>query len=125
MQNSVDFFKNNAATAPVILWCEGGPGVSGMFSLFNENGPYTVDENGELHIRAQSWHLTNSMIFMDNPIGAGMSPKFQVKVISDVQEQVEYIGAHIFFEIIQDSVSLMTKLDTRLPVLTLHICIAS
>jgi vitellogenic carboxypeptidase-like protein len=65
--------QRNQSTAPVILWCEGGPGVSGLYSLFNENGPYIIDKNGHLSLREYSWHLDNHMIFMDNPIGAGFS----------------------------------------------------
>ena len=35
----------NPTTAPVLLWLNGGPGVSSMFGLFLENGPFSVDKD--------------------------------------------------------------------------------
>jgi vitellogenic carboxypeptidase-like protein len=41
--------------------------------LFAENGPYSLDENLNLVDRNTSWNKNYSMIFIDNPVGAGYS----------------------------------------------------
>ncbi|XP_065578552.1 probable serine carboxypeptidase CPVL isoform X2 [Artemia franciscana] len=60
-------------TAPVILWLQGGPGGSSMFGLFVEHGPFSVDKNMNLQFRPEAWSLTNSMLYIDNPVGTGFS----------------------------------------------------
>ncbi|XP_019581727.2 putative serine carboxypeptidase CPVL [Rhinolophus sinicus] len=59
--------------APVVLWLQGGPGVSSMFGLFVEHGPYVVTQNMTLHTRQFSWTTTLSMLYIDNPVGTGFS----------------------------------------------------
>lgn len=49
--NSNSFFwffpaKNNPGTAPVILWCEGGPSASSLLGLFGQNGPFSLHKTG-------------------------------------------------------------------------------
>ncbi|CAG7637595.1 unnamed protein product [Allacma fusca] len=63
----------NPEQAPVVLWLNGGPGASSLFGLFTENGPYYVDSKGYLNMRSNSWALTHSMIYIDNPAGVGFS----------------------------------------------------
>jgi serine carboxypeptidase 1 len=57
------------ATAPLVLWLQGGPGASGLFGDFLENGP--VDVYGKP--RATSWTRVATMLYVDNPIGTGFS----------------------------------------------------
>src|ERR1700734_610382 len=37
-----------SATAPTILWTNGGPGATSFWGFFTENGPYTVKQGGQL-----------------------------------------------------------------------------
>ena len=37
--------------APLLLWLQGGPGMSSLFDLFNENGPLMVDKYGNGKLR--------------------------------------------------------------------------
>ncbi|KAH7945867.1 hypothetical protein HPB49_016655 [Dermacentor silvarum] len=59
--------------APVALWLQGGPGTSSLFGLFVEHGPYFVDENGAAQLRPITWTRTISVLYVDNPVGAGFS----------------------------------------------------
>lgn len=65
--------ENNATTDPVLLWLQGGPGSTSLFGLFTENGPFFANTNGSLEFREYSWHKTHSVIYIDNPVGAGFS----------------------------------------------------
>lgn len=62
-----------AKTAPVVLWLQGGPGVSSLFGLFTENGPFAMKTNTTLKKRKFSWHLNHHLIYIDNPVGTGFS----------------------------------------------------
>lgn len=59
--------------APLLIWLQGGPGGSSLFGLFVEQGPLQVLANGTLVERALTWNKEYSMIFIDNPVGAGFS----------------------------------------------------
>jgi len=62
-----------AATAPVVIWLQGGPGGSSLFGLFVEHGPFSVTEKLDLEPRTTSWSLTHNVIYIDNPVGTGFS----------------------------------------------------
>jgi vitellogenic carboxypeptidase-like protein len=66
--------------APLLIWLQGGPGASSMFSLFHEIGPYELTRDGKgkhgeikLTERALTWNQKYSLLFIDNPVGAGFS----------------------------------------------------
>ncbi|GFX54290.1 probable serine carboxypeptidase CPVL [Trichonephila clavipes] len=59
--------------APVILWLQGGPGGSGLFSLFVIHGPYIILENGYAELRQFTWAKEYHVIYVDNPVGTGFS----------------------------------------------------
>ncbi|XP_043288593.1 venom serine carboxypeptidase-like [Venturia canescens] len=79
LSNSNLFFwyfpaKDDAANAPVVLFLEGGPGVTSLFSLFFQNGPLSIgSETGSLKLRAESWTNKHNVIYIDNPVGTGYS----------------------------------------------------
>ncbi|XP_058458316.1 vitellogenic carboxypeptidase-like [Malaya genurostris] len=62
-----------AATAPVLLWLQGGPGATSLFGLFEENGPFYVAKNLKALPREYSWHKTHHLLYIDNPVGTGFS----------------------------------------------------
>lgn len=51
--------RNNASSAPLALWLNGGPGCSSMIGLFQENGPCNFPVNGstdEPTLNPYSWN---------------------------------------------------------------------
>ena len=65
--------QNANASAPVLLWLQGGPGATSLFALFAENGPIQVNNDGSLSERQISWNSQYSLLYIDNPVGTGFS----------------------------------------------------
>ncbi|KFM61848.1 putative serine carboxypeptidase CPVL, partial [Stegodyphus mimosarum] len=64
---------NGDKRAPVLLWLQGGPGLTGLFGLFTEHGPYHVHPNLTLGLREYAWTQSFQVIYVDNPAGTGFS----------------------------------------------------
>lgn len=60
------------AETPWIIWLQGGPGISSMLGLFNIIGPIRI-EDGQVKKRDLTWASDYSLVFVDNPVGAGYS----------------------------------------------------
>ena len=57
-------------TAPFVLWLQGGPGASGTgYGNFGEFGPLDIN----LNPRNTTWLQSANLLFVDNPVGAGVS----------------------------------------------------
>ncbi|RWS26279.1 putative serine carboxypeptidase CPVL-like protein [Leptotrombidium deliense] len=67
------FFQSKVADAPIILYLQGGPGVSIMVGVFLENGPFQFTEKLEFKCRNYSWTKKFSVLYIDQPIGTGFS----------------------------------------------------
>ncbi|KAL3831849.1 hypothetical protein ACJMK2_023548 [Sinanodonta woodiana] len=67
------FTKENTDNAPVVLWLQGGPGVSSLFGLFVEQGPIMVTKDGKVMLRDVTWNKRYSLLYIDNPVGTGYS----------------------------------------------------
>eukprot|EP01102_Stenamoeba_stenopodia_P015073 TRINITY_DN5097_c0_g1_i4.p1 TRINITY_DN5097_c0_g1~~TRINITY_DN5097_c0_g1_i4.p1 ORF type:complete len:475 (-),score=126.43 TRINITY_DN5097_c0_g1_i4:44-1405(-) len=66
--------NTDISNPPLLMWLQGGPGASSMFGLFNENGPFSVAANGTTLINnPYTWNTNFSMLYVDNPVGAGFS----------------------------------------------------
>lgn len=63
----------NAEDAPVMLWLNGGPGVSSLLGFFVEHGPYFVDEDFKPQLREITWTRRISILYVDSPVGTGFS----------------------------------------------------
>lgn len=60
--------------APVILWLQGGPGTTSLLGFFAEHGPYRVAEGStRAEFRQLTWAQRYSMLYVDQPVGAGYS----------------------------------------------------
>lgn len=66
--------RNNASSAPLAAWFNGGPGCSSMVGLFQENGPcHFVNGSSEPSLNPYSWNEHANMLYIDQPIGVGFS----------------------------------------------------
>ena len=65
--------QNGKPNAPVVVWMNGGPGLSSMFSLFNELGPLQLDGQDKLQPRQVHWNEQWHLLFVDQPLGVGFS----------------------------------------------------
>ena len=61
-------------TDPVVVWFNGGPGCSSLYSLFAENGPFIFDD-GETVIKPNPWpwNLRANLLYLESPAGVGYS----------------------------------------------------
>lgn len=65
-------FKD-AQTAPLVIWLNGGPGCSSMQGLFLGISPFTLVNATHIKLNEHSWVHTANILFVDQPIGTGMS----------------------------------------------------
>ncbi|XDB60610.1 hypothetical protein ABFV05_014226 [Capra hircus] len=103
----------NFTELPLIMWLQGGPGGSSTgFGNFEEIGP--LDRN--LQPRKTTWLQSASLLFVDNPVGAGFSyvdkadayakdlatvtsdMMFLLKVFFDDHKEFQNIPFYIFSE---------------------------
>jgi len=63
----------NAATAPLVLWLNGGPGCSSISGMFTENGPFIVQSDLSVKRNPYAWNRYANVIYLDSPSGVGFS----------------------------------------------------
>lgn len=66
------FVQVNPRSAPVIVYVEGGPGMTSFFNSFLQHGPFNLTSKGELEMarRTNIWFNT---IYIDSLAGTGFS----------------------------------------------------
>jgi carboxypeptidase D len=69
--------ESSPETAPLAIWMNGGPGCSSLEGLFYELGPLvlgkTMTGDWDVSINPYSWHKRANMLFVDQPVGTGLS----------------------------------------------------
>jgi hypothetical protein len=65
--------EESPETAPVALWTNGGPGCSGLTGFMTEQGPFHVNEAGDLEKNPYAWSKVANMLFVEQPVGVGFS----------------------------------------------------
>lgn len=89
--------EGNSSDAPLLLWTQGGPGLSALFGLFLENGPVGFTINGNLEAqfykRINTLQKNMSVLYIDLPVGAGFSFTEKItaypRTLEDIVEHVE------------------------------------
>ncbi|XP_025092863.1 probable serine carboxypeptidase CPVL isoform X2 [Pomacea canaliculata] len=67
--------QENTEKAPVLLWLNGGPDRSSLYGAMFEHGPLQLTEplSDTVRRRNVTWVKYFSMLYVDNPLGAGFS----------------------------------------------------
>ncbi|KAI9802779.1 MAG: hypothetical protein M1833_001378 [Piccolia ochrophora] len=65
--------RENASTAPVTLWLNGGPGSDSLIGLFQELGPCNVTRENITALNPYAWNEASNLLFLSQPIGTGFS----------------------------------------------------
>lgn len=66
--------RNNAKTAPLGLWLNGGPGCSSIIGAMQENGPCRINSDATASSsNPYSWNQHANMLYIDQPISTGFS----------------------------------------------------
>ncbi|KAH8920538.1 alpha/beta-hydrolase [Atractiella rhizophila] len=59
---------------PLVIWFAGGPGTSGLLSVFGGTGPCLFNEHGNgTFPNPYSWNNVANLIIVDQPVGVGFS----------------------------------------------------
>lgn len=59
-------------SVPLIIWLQGGPGVSSLFGAFTEIGPIRI-VNGKGRSASYPWNVFGHLLFIDQPLNVGFS----------------------------------------------------
>lgn len=59
--------NGNPEDAPLTVRLDGGPGASSMNGLFQEMGPCTIEQNGNVVNNPFSWSNMSNLLFIDQP----------------------------------------------------------
>ena len=64
----------NLDTDPVVVWFNGGPGCSSLLGLFQEHGPFVIDD-GQYYVKPNPWpwNMNATMLYLESPAGVGFS----------------------------------------------------
>ncbi|XP_077514839.1 putative serine carboxypeptidase CPVL [Amblyomma americanum] len=65
--------KHPSSPAPVVLWLQGGPGTPSLMGALVEHGPLRASPDGTAGFRAHTWAHEASVLYVDQPVGAGFS----------------------------------------------------
>uniref|UniRef100_A0A914UYG0 Carboxypeptidase n=1 Tax=Plectus sambesii TaxID=2011161 RepID=A0A914UYG0_9BILA len=98
--------QGNAATDPLILWLNGGPGCSSVGGMFEELGPFYPERDGNsLYENVFSWNKVANVLFLESPIGVGFSydtsNASNVKTNDDIVASENYLALLDFFTNVQ------------------------
>ncbi|AET37464.1 serine-type carboxypeptidase Ecym_1217 [Eremothecium cymbalariae DBVPG len=71
----VNVKDNRSSSDTLIMWFNGGPGCSSMDGALMELGPFRIDASGKVILNEGSWHTRADLLFVDQPVGTGLSAR--------------------------------------------------
>lgn len=87
--------RGSPRTDPVLLWTNGGPGCSGLWSALTAMGPFQIAGPGTLTRNQWSWAEFANMIFVEQPAGVGFSinrdPSYEYNDANSASDMWEFI----------------------------------
>ncbi|XP_045763838.1 venom serine carboxypeptidase-like [Maniola jurtina] len=99
------FPKADMDKAPWIIWLQGGPGISSLHGEFELIGPIQIVD-GKVTARNVTWAEDYSLLFIDNPVGAGFSFTGDERGYLDNEDDV---GSQLF-EFLQQFLEMFPEL---------------
>uniref|UniRef100_A0A224Z0U8 Serine carboxypeptidase n=1 Tax=Rhipicephalus zambeziensis TaxID=60191 RepID=A0A224Z0U8_9ACAR len=101
-------------SAPLLLWTQGGPGLSALFGLFLENGPLNFDlypnRTPNIYPRTNTLQNNMSVLYVDLPVGAGFS--FTNDTDNGYPTKLEDIVGHVQ-EFLKQFLEVFSEYKTR------------
>ncbi|KAI8671700.1 hypothetical protein NCS57_00645900 [Fusarium keratoplasticum] len=91
--------RHKPQDAPVILFLNGGPGISSIYRVFDGSGPCNIDWQGNIGPNPHSLNEYAHILYVDQPVGAGFS--FGNANFTDNLKAAEYLYQfmqHFYFE---------------------------
>ncbi|RMJ18951.1 hypothetical protein CDV36_001405 [Fusarium kuroshium] len=85
--------------APVVLYLNGGPGISSVYRVFDGSGPCLIDWKGTITPNPHSLNEYANVLYVDQPVGAGFS--YGNANFTDSLMAADYLYAfmqHFYFE---------------------------
>lgn len=84
---------------PLIVWLTGGPGCSSTLALLTENGPCTVNPDGQsTTVNPHSWTETAHVLWLDQPAGVGFSYGQETDSNEEMVAEDAYYFLQAFFQ---------------------------
>ncbi|WQF86073.1 Putative peptidase S10, serine carboxypeptidase, alpha/Beta hydrolase [Colletotrichum destructivum] len=65
--------RHDPASAPLVIWHQGGPGGSSLHGMLFENGPCLIDGPNATRFNPNSWTEHFNVVYLDQPAGVGFS----------------------------------------------------
>ena len=66
--------NDKPASDPLVIWFNGGPGCSSMLGMFQENGPFVINDGEYQIIRNMNpWNRRANVLYLESPAGVGWS----------------------------------------------------
>ena len=85
---------DDAASKPLVLWLNGGPGCSSLGGMFTELGPYVLDADGAITLNPYSWNTVANVLFIEQPAGVGFSyPNATIDDVTTASDTYEALVA--------------------------------
>ncbi len=63
------FTKATNSSTDLVLWLNGGPGCSSVSGFFTENGPFVVNNNGNIKLNDYAWNTRANVLWLEAPAG--------------------------------------------------------